>query len=65
MSKLDKEGHIYNPRSKPKHEESPDCWCEPNEFTMTPKKKIYMHKNGKATNLRSVILHKDGRREVV
>lgn len=66
MSKLHREGHCYPSRSKRKHVESPDCWCEPDRINVSKVKAIFMHKSGNAKSLTSVILdHKTGKREIL
>jgi hypothetical protein len=68
MSKLHREGHCYDSKSKRKHEESPTCWCNPDRINLTKTKAVFMHKNGRSKSrlLTSIILdHTTGKREVL
>ena len=57
------EMHSYNVRSRRKHVESADCWCQPRIAFKTKTVIAYFH-NGTKTDYRSFCInHKTGERE--
>jgi len=59
--------HVYNPKSRKKHQESADCWCKPMMLADNPANdsQSYVHNPMGASPIVVAVDKKTGAREVL